>query len=129
MSGAAQGSWNILLVDDRPENLGFVRDALEHDGHQVRTAVEGPEALRLMEESVPDFVLLDLEMPEMSGLDVLRSIRKSERLSGVLVIIMSAHSPEEVEEECLEAGANRVMVKPLRLRLLRDSLSELKAGE
>ncbi|HIB83659.1 MAG TPA: response regulator [Chromatiaceae bacterium] len=129
MIGSPAGPWNILLVDDRPENLGFVRDSLEHGGHQVRTALEGPEALRMMEEAPPDFVLLDLEMPGMNGMEVLRSIRKAERLADVMVIIMSAHSPEEVEDECLEAGANRVMSKPVRLHLLREVLSALGSKE
>mgnify|MGYP001207095690 CR=1 FL=1 len=78
MSEVPAGPWSIILVDDRPENTGFIRDSLEHGGHQVRTAMEGLEALRIMEEAPPDFVLLDLEMPGMSGMEVLRSIRRSE---------------------------------------------------
>ena len=126
MNESTADSWRILIVDDRPENLGFVRDSLEHGGHQVQTSLGGPEALRLMKEQPPDFVLLDLEMPGMNGIEVLQEIRKEESLSGVVVVVMSAHSREEVKEKCLKAGADEVMSKPLRLRLLRETLARLK---
>ena len=126
MNESQPGPWNIFLIDDRPENIGFVQDALEHDGHQVESFLEGPGALQKIAENPPDFVLLDLEMPGMSGLEVLREIRKEDRFSTVLVIILSAHPKEEVEEESVAAGANEVMSKPLRLRLLRETLISLK---
>jgi CheY-like chemotaxis protein len=68
-------------------------------------------------------------MPGMSGMEVLREIREMDRLSGVIVIVMSAHPRGEVEGECREAGANEVMGKPVRLRLLREVLSELKSRQ
>jgi CheY-like chemotaxis protein len=126
MNESQSGPWSIFLVDDRPENIGFVQDALEHDGHQVETFLEGPVALQKIAETPPDFVLLDLEMPGMNGLEVLREIRKEDRFSTVLVIILSAHPREEVEDESVAAGANEVMSKPLRLRLLRETLLSLK---
>jgi CheY-like chemotaxis protein len=129
MSESRPGPWRIYLVDDRPENLGFLQDALEHDAHQVQTFLDGPTALKKIEEQPPDFVLLDLEMPGMSGMEVLRKIRETDRLSGVIVIVLSAHAREEVESECREVGANEVMGKPVRLRLLRQVLSELKSRQ
>ena len=126
MTEANAGPWDIFLVDDRPENLGFVKDALEHAGHRVETFLEGRAALEKLEEAVPDFVLLDLEMPGMSGLEVLAEIRKQDRFSSVIVIVLSAHPKEEVEDEALEAGANEVMSKPVRLRVLRETLLSLK---
>ncbi|MDP6957968.1 MAG: response regulator [Planctomycetota bacterium] len=126
MTDVPPGPWNIFLVDDRPENLGFVKDALAHAGHRVETFLEGRAALEKMEESPPDFVLLDLEMPGMSGIEVLGEIRKGDRYSEVIVIVLSAHPREDVEEESLAAGANEVMSKPIRLRLLREMLLSLK---
>jgi CheY-like chemotaxis protein len=127
MSASDSGLWRILLVDDRPENTVFLRDALEHGGHEVRTTLEGPEALRMMEEQPPDFVLLDLEMPGMDGMEVLRAIQTSDRLASVIVIMTSAHPREEIEQECLEAGAHEVLSKPIPLARLRELLAELKS--
>jgi CheY-like chemotaxis protein len=65
-------------------------------------------------------------MPGMSGMEVLREIRETDRLSDVIVIVLSAHPKEEVEDESRKAGANEVLDKPVHLRLLREVLSELK---
>ena len=129
MNESRPGPWRVYLVDDRPDNIGFIKDALEHDGHQVQTFLDAPTALQKIKDQPPDFVLLDLEMPEMSGMEVLREIRETDRLSGVIVIVLSAHPREDVEGKCREAGANEVMGKPVRLRLLREVLSELKSRQ
>jgi CheY-like chemotaxis protein len=115
----------ILLVDDRIENVSFVEDYLRNKGYDLRTALSGSEALQKMEDILPHCVLLDLEMPGMDGLEVLQTMRSTERLAQVPVIIVSAHSEEEIEDECLEAGATAVLSKPLRLSKLRELLGEI----
>ncbi|MAB78684.1 MAG: hypothetical protein CMJ89_04950 [Planctomycetes bacterium] len=120
------GPWRIYLVDDRPSNMGFIRDALLTNGHELQTFVDGPTALRSIQQRPPDFVLLDLEMPGMSGMEVLRKIRETDRLSDVIVVVLSAHPKREVEDESRKAGANEVLGKPMPLRLLRKVLLELK---
>jgi len=128
MSASESGPWSILLVDDRPENMAFLRDFLEHGGHEVRTASGGPEALRMMEEQPPQFVLLDLEMPGMNGIEVLRAIRATDRLASTMVIMTSGHPREEIEQECMEAGAHEILSKPFKLARLRTMLAELKSN-
>ena len=78
-----------------------------------------------MEDILPHCVLLDLEMPGMDGLEVLQTMRSTERLAQVPVIIVSAHPEEEIEDECLEAGATAVLSKPVRLIKLRELLGEV----
>jgi CheY-like chemotaxis protein len=129
MNESRPGPWRIYLVDDRPENIGFIQDALENGGHEIQTFLDGRTALQKIEEQPPDFVLLDLQMPGLSGMEVLRKIRETDRLSRVIVIVLSAHPREEVEGECREAGANEVLGKPVRIRLLREVLSELKSRQ
>ncbi len=116
---------DILIVDDRPANIGFVRDYLKSCGYQVRTALSGQEALDSMAATTPDMVLLDLEMPGMSGLEVLEHIRTSDTLGSVPVVILSAHPRFEVERDCLAGGANEVVEKPLRLRQLGELLTSM----
>jgi two-component system response regulator (stage 0 sporulation protein F) len=116
---------HILLVDDRIENISFVVDYLRNEGYHLRTALSGSEALQEMENVLPHCVLLDLEMPGMDGLEVLQAMRRTERLAQVPVIIVSAHPEDEIEDECLEAGATAVMSKPLRLRELRKLLVDV----
>ena len=69
----------ILVVDDNSDFLNLVRRRLESTGYQVVTAQDGKEALRAMENSRPDAVLLDIMMPRMSGLELLKKIRKSDK--------------------------------------------------
>lgn len=126
MSEAQEGPWAILIIDDHPLNIGFLRDALEFNGHEVKVASNGPEGLEILEGWTPDFVLLDLEMPVMSGTDVLRTIRKRESLQEVIVVIMSAHQRDEVEDKCAEVLPDEILVKPVRFGLLRQTLAGLK---
>ena len=115
----------ILLVDDRVENLGFVQDYLKSLGYEVEIALSGREAQQKLNERIPNLILLDLEMPEMSGLEVLQFIRSTDDFASIPVVILSAHPREEVVDPCLEAGANHVLSKPIRLRLLREVVEEL----
>jgi CheY-like chemotaxis protein len=120
---------NLLLVDDRAENVGFVKDFLEHLGYAVHCEMGGRAALAYLASNDPDIVLLDLEMPDMDGLAVLASMRASGQLEKVCVIILSAHDKDEIEEECLEAGATAVLSKPLRLSQLKSALKAAESGE
>jgi CheY-like chemotaxis protein len=110
----------ILLVDDRAENLGFARDYLESLGYTVGVALSGAQALQSMREEAPKLVFLDFEMPEMSGLEVLETIRTTASMASIPVAILSAHPRHDVEDVCLSAGANHVLSKPVRLRELRE---------
>ena len=119
--------YKILLVDDRPVNIGFVKDALEFSGHQVKSALSGAEALQILAGWIPDFVLLDLEMPNMSGSEVLAEIRRTPELARVSVVIVSAHPPDEVEEQCALAPPDAILSKPIRVAKLRDTLEDIKS--
>ena len=112
----------ILLVDDRVENLLFVRDFLVSRGYEVSTALSGRAALAEMAVSPPHVVLLDLEMPEMSGIEVLEQMQRSESLSLIPVVVLSAHPRDEIAADCEAAGAKGVLSKPVRLRVLRELL-------
>ena len=115
----------ILLVDDRAENLMFVRDYLVSRGYEVATALSGPIALEQMADSPPHVVLLDLEMPEMSGIEVLQYMQRSESLSQIPVVVLSAHPRDEIAADCEAAGARGVLSKPIRLRVLLELLVSL----
>jgi len=73
----------------------------------------------------PDLVLLDLEMPQMSGLQVLGHLRAMEEHVNLPVVVLSAHPRDEILGDCTRAGATDVVSKPLRLRALRELLASL----
>ncbi len=105
----------ILVVDDEPTLRETVGEALEADGFRVRTAADGPEALVRFREDAPDLVILDLMLPELSGIEVCRIIRAE---SAVPILMLTAKSSEIDKVLGLELGADDYVVKPFSLREL-----------
>ena len=105
----------ILVVDDEPRMIHFIRLNLEHDGFEVYEATSGTQALDQMRDRLPDLVLLDVMMPDLDGFETLRLIRD---LSTVPVIMLTAKGEEEDRVRGLELGADDYIVKPFSPRQL-----------
>jgi two-component system phosphate regulon response regulator PhoB len=103
---------SILVVDDEPDISALVAYHLARESYRVRTASSGPEALRAMETETPDLVLLDLMLPGVSGLEVLREIRRQEAWREVPVILLTAKREESDRLEGLRLGADDYVGKP-----------------
>ncbi|HEX7433255.1 MAG TPA: response regulator transcription factor [Anaerolineaceae bacterium] len=99
----------ILVVDDEPKIVQLVRDYLERAGFRVLTASNGKTALAVVHSEKPDLVILDLGLPEMDGLDVIRTLRKD---SNVPILILTARSEETDKLIGLELGADDYITKP-----------------
>jgi DNA-binding response OmpR family regulator len=104
---SARGS--ILVVDDEPTITDVVSRYLERAGYSTRIAGDGADALRLAGESRPDLVVLDLMMPGMDGLEVMRRLREHERVSVILLTAKGEHSDRIIG---LRLGADDYVVKP-----------------
>jgi two-component system KDP operon response regulator KdpE len=115
-----QRKQRVLVVDDQPRVLKFIRIDLKLKGFEVLTASSGEEALRLLQSAKPDIMLLDLIMPEMDGCELLRRLRT---FSEMPVIAFSA-SPVK-SDEALLAGANDFMAKPFRVEQLVEKIEFL----
>jgi DNA-binding response OmpR family regulator len=105
--------YTLLVVDDNPENRDVLSRRLRRKGFKVLTADGGREALRAIEEQSVDAVLLDIMMPEMSGIEVLREVRKSRDEVELPIIMATAKTESEDVVEALEAGANDYVTKPI----------------
>ena len=99
----------ILVVEDEPRIVQLVRDYLEHGGFSVLTAGEGAAALRTASTQHPDLIVLDLGLPGLDGLDVMRTLRKT---SEVPVIVLTARGDESDKVAGLELGADDYLTKP-----------------
>ena len=111
-------SERILVVDDDPDILQFVRLNLELDGFEVDLAGGGREALELAAAAPPDLMLLDVMMPEIDGLTVLRRLRSDPGTSSIPVIILTARSLAEDRVKGLDLGADDYITKPFDLEEL-----------
>jgi DNA-binding response OmpR family regulator len=105
----------ILLVDDEPRIREVVAGYLERDGYRVQTAPDGTSARRFLSEFKPDLVVLDLMLPQVSGLDILAEIR---RRGDLPVIVLTARAEETDRVAGLELGADDYVVKPFSPREL-----------
>jgi two-component system sensor histidine kinase/response regulator len=115
-SGDARG--DVLIVDDFPDTLALYEAILAEDGHRVRTAIDGLDALRQVEAQEPELVLLDVSMPGLGGVEVLRRLR-ARRGGGPAVIMLTAarREPQSIEAG-LKEGADAYLTKPIDSREL-----------
>jgi two-component system KDP operon response regulator KdpE len=99
----------VLVVDDEPQILRVMRASLPIRGYEVLTASTAEDALNQLSRQVPDLVILDLAMPEMSGLEVCRRVRE---FSSVPIIVLSAKGSESDKVAALDLGADDYVTKP-----------------
>jgi DNA-binding response OmpR family regulator len=104
---------NILIVDDTAENIDLLKAVLESRDYVVKTASNGAEALKSIEESIPDLVVLDVMMPEMSGYEVCQAIRQKPETALLPVVMLTALDPASEKVKGLEAGADDFLSKPI----------------
>jgi len=112
----------ILLVDDNDFNLEVAQGILEEVGVQVTLAADGADALALMRERRFDAVLMDVQMPVMDGLEATRRIRADSILASTIVIAMTANARQDDRAQCLAAGMNDVVTKPIHPEVLFATL-------
>jgi CheY-like chemotaxis protein len=115
----------ILLAEDNRVNQMLAVRLLEKRGHEVAVATNGQEALEALDKQAFDLILMDVQMPEMDGLQATVAIRKSELKSGkhIPIIAMTAHAMAGDRERCLEAGMDDYITKPIRPEQLNDVLT------
>jgi two-component system, sensor histidine kinase and response regulator len=120
----------ILLAEDNPINQMVAVRLLEKLGHEVTVANNGKEALQTLEEQAFDILFMDVQMPEMGGLEATELIRKSEIISGrhLPIIAMTAHAMTGDRERCLAGGMDDYVSKPVQSSVLRQVLKAIAPG-
>jgi DNA-binding response OmpR family regulator len=109
----------VLIVDDEPNVVELVRVTLEDDRLHVITAMSGAEALQLVAATRPDLILLDVNLPDLSGLEVCRRLRCEPALAGCRIVMLTAAAQREDVRIGLAAGADEYLTKPFSpVRLL-----------
>lgn len=112
----------ILVVDDSKANLTLAKQALD-EYYQVSLVTSGQMALRFLEKRIPDLILLDINMPEMDGLETLRQIRANHDYKDIPVIFLTAKTDPETEVECLKLGAADFIGKPFVPQVMRSRIA------
>lgn len=108
----------LLVVDDQPVNIQLLY-AILADDYEIIMATNGDDALRLCQEQDPDLILLDIQMPGLSGFDVCQRIKESERQRETPIIFITAQTKDSEETRCLRAGAVDFIAKPYNAEVVK----------
>jgi len=114
----------ILLAEDNESNIATMTDYLEIQGYQVSLARNGIEAVQLAKQQKPDLILMDIQMPEMDGLEATRRIRTEADLDTIPIVAITALAMPGDREQCLAAGATDYLTKPVSLKKLASLISQ-----
>lgn len=109
---------SVLVVEDSESNLELIQETLDGTGLELATARTVAAARSWLGSNVPGLILMDIDLPDGSGLDLTRQIRSDPRLTGVRVIALTANAMAGFEKEVLAAGCDDYLTKPVDLRLL-----------
>ena len=115
----------ILVCDDEPYILMALTDAVEMEGYDCVTAINGKEALERAREEIPDLILLDIMMPYMDGYEVCEALKADDATKGIPVIMLTAKSQQVDIERGKEVGADDYITKPFRPSTLRKKFNEV----
>ncbi len=106
---------NILIVDDKPENLTVLRQMLTEHGFRVRPAISGEIALKTVQADLPDLILLDIIMPDMDGYEVCRKLKADEQTKHIPIIFISALNELKDKVKAFSAGGVDYITKPFQI--------------
>lgn len=114
----------VLIVDDEPNNVDFIEQALEDTGYQLITATNGQEALDKIHSEQPDLVLLDLMMPVLDGFSVLAQVKADQTLRDIPIIIISSEQDSKSVVKGIKQGAEDYLTKPVNVNLLVNKVKD-----
>ncbi len=118
----------ILLAEDEPIIRNMIKTILTHYGWRSETAGTGSETVQKWKEGNFDLILMDLQMPEMNGLEATRQIREAEESKKICILGLTGHTRSEIIEECLTAGMDKVLTKPVQLKELCSAIDSCLAA-
>jgi DNA-binding response OmpR family regulator len=115
----------VLVVDDHPALIGLIADALTQAGYTVISAENGEAGLAAVDEHHPDLVILDLSMPVMTGLQVLRALRNHPETQYLPVIVLTGRDGAADILDCWMGGVDRYLVKPCSMEELLNAVRQM----
>ena len=115
--------YTVLIVDDIPVNISLLKIMLARTNVKILTAVNGQEALDIVRQLRPQVVLLDIQMPILNGLEVLKEIKADPNLKDIAVIMVSAYTSSEDIEQSMNLGASGFIKKPVIMDILLSTVT------
>lgn len=114
----------ILIVEDNDLNLKLFRDLLEAHGYETIETKEGMQALNITRTVRPDLILMDIQLPEISGLDITKKLKADSEVSHIPIIAVTAFAMKDDEEKILRAGCQAYISKPISITSFLDTIKK-----
>jgi CheY-like chemotaxis protein len=124
-----QHKQTILVADDHEDTRVILRHYFEAMGYNVLEAHDGEQTLASMKDAHPDAVILDIQMPRMDGIQVLRAVRRDGALRDIKVLALSAHALSDEVRQIREAGADAYLAKPADPKVVLEAVRSLMDRE
>ncbi|MFQ6122839.1 MAG: response regulator [Dehalococcoidales bacterium] len=118
----------ILIVEDDPKNMKLLLMTLRPYGYTLLEAKDGAEALEIAVSNKPDLIIMDIQLPKVSGLEVTRMLRQMPAFNHVPIIAVTAYAMKGDKEKFIETGCDAYLSKPINPRELPEMVKEMLAG-
>jgi CheY-like chemotaxis protein len=118
----------VLLVDDNPINLELMTILLESEGFEVEPVEDAEISLQRIRQNPPDLLVVDVQLPGMSGLDLLREVRSDPRTQDLCAVVVTSYAMSSDEEMAYEAGCDGYIRKPIDTRTFGQQVSQFLAA-
>jgi two-component system cell cycle response regulator DivK len=117
----------VLIVEDNEQNMKLFRDLLEWKGYRTLQTKDGMEALKIARSHRPDLILMDIQLPEVSGLEVTKWIKEDDDLKSIPIIAVTAFAMKGDEEKIREGGCEDYIAKPISVTTFLDTVVKFLA--
>jgi two-component system, cell cycle response regulator DivK len=118
----------VLIVEDNEKNMKLARDVLQAKGYKTLEAVTGEDGVRLAKENLPDLVLMDIQLPGISGIDAFRQLRADPNTARIPVVALTASVTPTDRSAISAAGFDAFISKPISLKEFVDTVKRLVEG-
>ena len=114
----------ILIVDDHPTNLKLASEVLQAAGYEVQRAADAEQALAVLQQALPDLILMDIALPGMNGLELTRKLKEDEATRQIRVVALTAFAMKGDDQKARDAGCDGYIAKPINTRRLPLQVAE-----
>ena len=115
----------ILIVEDNELNMKLFNDLLETSGYETRQTREGLKAISIARKFLPDLILMDIQLPEVSGLEVAKWLKDDDNLSNIPIVAITAFAMKGDQERILDGGCEAYLSKPISISTFLDTIGNL----
>ena len=114
----------VLIIEDNPDNMLLISDILEADGYQLLRAETGLKGIEMAENHIPDFIILDIQLPDIIGNEVLSRIRSKEKTRDIPIVAMTSYAMAGDRDKLLASGCDGYIEKPIDPAVVLDQIRQ-----